>query len=408
MLKKLKIKFVLINMSIVTLILGLIFGFMYYSTCRNMEQESLRMMDNAFLAPGERPVPGSERTEDVRIPYFSVFMDREGKMTGLDGEFFDLTDQTNLDELLRETLDAPESRGELPEQGLRFEKREGPQGQHIIFADMTSEQSTLKHMIRTFLIVGCGAFLVFLAISILLAQWAVKPVEKAWQQQKQFVADASHELKTPLTVIATDAELIHAEDCPAEDVSRLSHSILLMTKQMRGLVEELLQLARVENESARKDFSPVCFSDMASTGAMQFEPLFFEKEIEFTYEVEPDITVNGLDTQLKQLVDILLDNALKYTASPLEGEPKAAVLSLKSISEKKCLLEVSSTGETMSEEQLEQIFKRFYRGDKARAMNQSYGLGLSIAESIVQNHKGRIRAESKEGINRFRAEIPVL
>lgn len=117
---------------------------------------------------------------------------------------------------------------------------------------MTNEESTLHNLIRTFFLFGIAAFLVFLGISIFLARWAVKPVQRAWDQQKQFVADASHELKTPLTVIMTDAELLHAPDCPEEDREPLSEGILTMSSQMSGLVENLLDLARIDNGSIKR------------------------------------------------------------------------------------------------------------------------------------------------------------
>lgn len=284
---------------------------------------------------------------------------------------------------------------------LRFLRSETPFGQRIVFADMSSEQSTLQNLTRTFSIIGSVAFLVLLGISILLARWAVKPVDLAWQQQKQFVADASHELKTPLTVIMTDTELLHAPDCPEADREPLSGSILTMSSQMRGLVENLLYLARIDNGSVKVEFSVVSFSDIVSETAMMFEPVFFENGLPLRYEIEPEIQLSGIPSHLKQLISILLDNAGKY-ATP-GGE---TVVKLRRSAHKRCLLEVSDQGEPIGREDLKNIFKRFYRADKARAMNHSYGLGLSIAQSVVEEHHGRIEAESEDGWNRFSVELP--
>ena len=291
--------------------------------------------------------------------------------------------------------------GVLKDYRLRFLRLETPMGPRIVFADMTSEQSTLNNLIRTFLMTGSAAFLVFLGISILLARWAVKPVDLAWQQQKQFVADASHELKTPLTVIQTSAELLHAPDCPEIDRKTLTDSILTMSCQMRGLVENLLDLARIDNGSVKEEYCTVSFSDILSDAVMMFEPIFFEKGLPLRYEVEPDIHVSGIPSHLKQLAGILLDNASKY-ASP-GGE---TFVKLSRSGHKRCLLEVSDQGEPINSEDLKNIFKRFYRADKARAMNHSYGLGLSIAQSITEEHRGKIWCESRDGYNRFYAEIP--
>ena len=400
MLKKLRLKFILINMTIVTMMLGGIFGFLYYSTGRNLERESMRMMDSVAMNPMQKKPP-DKPPRDVHLPYFSVMIDHAGKVEAVDSGFFDLSDREFLDELLETTFDKQTDTGVLEEYNLRFLLRELPMGQCIVFADMTSEQSTLRNMVRTFLMIGSAAFLIFLGISILLARWAVKPVDRAWQQQKQFVADASHELKTPLTVIMTDAELLHAPDCPEADRKPLSESILAMSVQMRGLVENLLDLARIDSESLKEETGTVSFSDVVSEAVMVYEPVFFEKGFPLRYEIEPGIQVNGIESHLKELLGILLDNAGKYTSSG--GE---IFVKLCRSAHKHCLLEVSNQGEPISEEDLKNIFKRFYRVDKARAMNHSYGLGLSIAQSIAEEHHGKIQAESDGGYNRFYVEIP--
>ncbi len=400
MLKKLRLKFILINMTIVTLMLGVIFGLMYYSTSHNLERESMRMMESIAINPMQLRPPNKPH-DDVRLPYFSVMINHAGEATEIGGGFFDMSDREFLRELLQVTFDAHTNTGVLKEYNLRFSLKELPMGQCIVFTDMTSEQSTLRNMVRTFLMIGSAAFLVFLGISILLARWAVKPVDRAWQQQKQFVADASHELKTPLTVIQTSAELLHAPDCPEEDREPLSGSILTMSSQMRGLVENLLDLARIDNGSVKEECSIVSFSDIVSDAAMMFEPVFFEKGLPLRYEIEPDIRVNGISAHLKQLIDILMDNAGKYSSPGGETFVK-----LSRGTHKRCLLEVSDQGEPISNEDLQNIFKRFYRADKARSMNHSYGLGLSIAQSIAEEHRGKIWADSGDGYNRFTVELP--
>ena len=400
MLKKLRIKFILINMTIVTIMLCVIFGLLYYSTGSNLERESMQMMGSIAMNPMQLGPP-NKPLGDVRLPYFSILVDRDGRAIETGGGFFDLSDKEQLNIILQAAYSANEESGVLKEYNLRFLRSETPRGQCIVFTDMTSEQSTLRNMIRTFLMIGSAAFLVFLGISILLARWAVKPVDRAWQQQKQFVADASHELKTPLTVIMTDAELLHAPDCPEADREPLLSSILTMSSQMRGLVENLLDLARIDNGSVKEEYCMVSFSDIVSEAAMMFEPVFFEKGLPLRYEIEPDIRANGIPSHLKQLISILLDNAGKY-ASP-GGE---TVVKLRRGTRKHFLLEVSNQGDPISDEDLKNLFKRFYRADKARAMNHSYGLGLSIAQSIAEEHHGRIWCESKEGYNRFYVEIP--
>ena len=402
MLKRLRLKFVLINMTIVIIMLGVIFALLYYSTSRNLERESLQMIETVAMNPMP-PSPSNKYHDEVRLPYFSVMINRAGEAVEIGGGFFDMSDKEYLRELLQVTYDTHLESGVLKEYNLRFSLRELPMGQLIVFADMTSEQSTLHNLIRTFLTLGGAAFIVFLGISILLARWAVKPVDRAWQQQKQFVADASHELKTPLTVIMTDAELLCAADCPEADRGTLTGSILTMSSQMRGLVENLLDLARIDNGSVKEEYITVSFSDIVSEAAMTFEPVFFEKGLPLRYEIQPDIQINGIPSHLKQLGGILLDNAGKYSAPG--GE---TIVKLGRGTHNHCLLEVSNQGDPIRDEDLKNLFKRFYRADKARAMNHSYGLGLSIAQSIAEEHHGKIWAVSEEGYNRFYVELTCM
>ena len=400
MLKKLRLKFIIIDMTIVTLMLGVIFGLLYFSTSRNLERESIRMMETVSGNPMQLR-PHDKPHGNVQLPYFSVMLDRSGRITEIGGGFFDMSDRELLEKLLNEALETNEKTGVLEKYNLRFSVRDRPRGKCVVFADMTSEQSTLRNMIRTFMFIGSAAFAAFLGISILLARWAVKPVDMAWRQQKQFVADASHELKTPLTVIMTDAELLRAPDCPETDREPLSDSILAMSSQMRGLVESLLDLARIDNGNVKKDFSVVSFSETVSDAVMLFEPVFFEKGLTLGSYIEPEIRINGVPSHLRQLVGILLDNAVKYSS---DGGDTCVKLSRST--HRRCILEVSDKGEPISDEDIHNIFKRFYRADKARTMNHSYGLGLSIAQSVAEEHGGRIRAESSGGYNRFFVELP--
>ena len=250
--------------------------------------------------------------------------------------------------------------------------------------------------------VGGISFVVFLGISFLLAKWAVSPVENAWNQQKQFVADASHELKTPLTVIMTTAEMLSNEPYEEEQRGQMAGNILTMSHQMRGLVESLLELARVDSGTFKATFSPVDFSALTSDAVLPFEPVFFEQGLGFESQIEENIGVSGSAAHLKQVIDIFLDNAVKY-ATP----GGSVVLTLRRIGNA-CLLAVSSPGATMSKEDLKNIFRQFYRMDKARTMDHGYGLGLSIAESIVKQHKGKIWAESEAGVNTFFVQLPVI
>lgn len=402
MLKRLRIKFVCINMAIVTIMICVILGLVLNFTRSDLENQSIRMMQSIAEMPAHLGRP-NELPEEIRLPYFSLHVGPKGELMATGGGYYDLSDQEFLNELIEISNASEQQTGVISEYNLRYFRSNSPRGQHLVFADISSELNTMNSLLRTCVIIGVLSFLAFLGISLLLARWAVKPVEKAWDQQKQFVADASHELKTPLTVITTNAELLLDPHCGENERSVFARNILTVSKQMRGLTESLLNLARADNAAAGMTFVETDLSRVVSSASLPFEAVFFETGLSFTSEIDPDIHVRGSEFHLRQVVDILLDNARKYSYQDTQ-----VCLTLRRTGRGQCVLSVSNRGDTISTKDLQNIFKRFYRVDTARSMNQSYGLGLSIAQTIVQTHKGKIWAESKDGVNTFRVLLPAL
>lgn len=400
MIRRLRGKFVVINMALVLAVLLAVFALVFDITRRDLEDESIRMLESVAEDPFRIFQPGDEYQE-VQIPYFVIQMNTSGKLMAVGG-YFDLTDEETLWELLEAAREDGRETGVLSEYGFRYCVGHSRFGECVVFADMSSERATLSGLVRTCLIIGAVSAGVFLVISFFLARWAVRPVERAWEQQRQFVADASHELKTPLTVIMTNAELLSSPTADGEAKARYAGNILAMSRQMRGLVQGLLELARVENGAVKRSMGPVDLTALTVEAVLPFEPMFFEHGLELVTEAAPGIFVRGSGEHLRQVLEVLLDNALKYSSSPgrvtvtLRRQGRHAVL------------EVASPGENMSREELTDIFKRFYRADRARQMNSSYGLGLPIAAGIVEEHGGRIWARSEGGVNTFFVELAAI
>ena len=398
MIKKLRIKFVLVIMAIVMVLLGCILGVVIHFTGQGMEMQSISMMRRIAASPFQQGSLGKP-SEEVRLPFFTVQISSRGELIAASGGYFDLTDREYLQEIVNRALLSEQETGKLEEHDLRYLKVVSPRGFTIVFSDTTTESSTLKHLFYSCLAIFFVAMVVFLGISILLSHWVIKPVATAWDQQRQFVADASHELKTPLSVIMANAELMQGEDLVEEDRITYSGNILSTTYQMRSLVENMLEMARVDNGTVKMNFDIVDFSQLVSDAALSFQLLYEEKGMGLRYAVPDGVQLYGSEQHLYQVMDVLLDNALKYST------PESMVSVDLISSGKNCLLSVASPGEPISKEDLKNIFKRFYRADKARAMNGSYGLGLSIAESIVESHKGKIWAESENGYNIFFVQL---
>lgn len=399
MIKKLRRKFIAITTGLLTVMLVVILAFMYHSTKSGMEESAYSRLQSAAAQLTPHIRPGSEERWDAR-GCFILRLSPEGELMAIGSDYYDLDDPDELLALLKQAGDTGESQGLLREQNLRFLRIEQGRATGYAFTDVSSEQETLTRLNFTCVMIMVAGALGFFAISVLLARWAVRPVEQAWEQQRQFVADASHELKTPLTVILTNAELLASEEYDEAGKEQFASSILTMSRQMRGLVEELLDQARVDNGRAQAEHQKLDYSKLVGDSVLPFEPVYFEAGRELCCQIEPGITVNGRPEHLRRVVEILLDNGCKYSA------PGGVVELRLQRQGRSSLLSVRSPGVTMTAQQCRDIFKRFYRMDSARTMNRSYGLGLSIAQGIVSQHRGKIWAQSQNGFNTFFVSLP--
>lgn len=401
MLRKLRIKFVCVNMLIAVMMLLVIFGLVYHFTSTNLENQSIGMMQSLAEDPFRIGAPG-ELMDDIQLPYFVLQLGRSGNLIAVGGGYYDLSDEEFLIEMIEASMASGERIGIIEEYNLRYYRVVNPMNQRIVFADISSERATLKSLMETCALTGLLSCAVFFGISLLLARWAVKPVDNAWRQQKQFVADASHELKTPLTVIMANAQMLEQPEYDESQRRQFVSSILAMSKQMRSLVENMLELARADSGQTRRDFKELDYSKLVADSILPFEPVFFEKDLKLETRVEQEIRLVGQEAQLKRLTEILLDNAGKYCLP--EG---TVTLTLQRQGRSHCLLIVSNPAPEMSREDCKNVFKRFYRADKARGRDGGYGLGLSIAESTVKGHGGKISCDYAGGIISFNITLPV-
>lgn len=397
MLNKLRLKFICAMMAVVLVMLCVILGLVLHFTRRQMDQTVINALQHAAGEPGFIPEPHEVPAE---LPYFVIRRDIWGNYLASGTVNLTRYDETELEEIYEAASRSRKRMGELKRYDLHYMRMSGPGGVRYVFVDVLSQRLAMDHMTRVSITVGVFSFALMLGISVILANWAVKPVEKAWQQQRQFVGDASHELKTPLTVIMTNAELLQSPEYAEEERRQFSDRILTMSHQMRGLVEGLLELARVDNGAVKTAFTQLDFSQLVNEGILPFEPMYFEKGLVLHSCIEDGIVITGSAAHLSQVLEILLDNAMKYSA------PNSEIRTELKRTGNHVLLTVENSGPPIEGAELENIFKRFYRADHARSRDGSYGLGLSIAKGIVSDHRGKIWAESRDGINRFCVWLP--
>ena len=269
---------------------------------------------------------------------------------------------------------------------------------HIIFLDYGREMNSF----RTFLFTSAGVELIGLAavllLLIVLSGRIVKPFAENYEKQKQFITDAGHELKTPLTIIDAYAEVLEMDIGENEWLQDIQHQ----TKRLAQLTNGLILLSRME-EQPQVEKIEFPLSDMVQETLETFQALAKTQNKTLSGQIEPMLSMTGDEKAIQQLLGILLDNAVKYS-----DEGGRIELSLKK-QKNAVQLSVFNTVEAISKEDLSHLFDRFYRADKSRNSGTGgYGLGLSIAASIVSSHKGKITASSPDGKSlRIAATFPL-
>ena len=299
---------------------------------------------------------------------------------------------------------AGEGSGTLTDLGLHYLKRTIGNTTYVAFAD-TANTDGWKPLALSLGIAALATLVVFFAISLALSNWALKPVREAWDSQRQFVADASHDLKTPLTVILANSSILlkHPDHTIAAE-SQWIESTQVEAQHMQGLVNEMLELAQVEaGEKASVVREQIDFSDLVDGETLLFDSMALERSCRYECEIEAGLNVTGNPQQLHKMVSTLVENAFKYV-----DENGAIVVTL-SRSGKNAQLSVRNSGSVISPEDLPHIFDRFYRTDKARTSGAGgFGLGLAIAREVARSHGGDITCTSSadQGTT-FTATLPM-
>ena len=407
MLNKLRWKFVLVNMLLVTLVLTIVFAAVLASSYHRLEMDSTQAMERVMRSGdtdfpkreigGGKP-PNEKEPRKMMTAAFYVELNGDNSVKEIFGEEVTVTDESALETIVSNALAQEKSSGIIRGENLRFLV----QGSRIAFADRTNEIESLTSLLETSALVGFFGLLAFFVISLFLARWALRPIEKAWKQQRQFVADASHELKTPLTVILANMGIVlsHREETVQSQIKWLEYT-QAEASRMKELVGSLLFLAQADDMQEALTLSEVNFSDVVWSSVLPFESVAFEQNKTLTSEIAENIVIQGDEDRLRRLTAILLDNAVKYS-----DEGGTITLRLQTAQDK-AVLTVHNTGAQIPAGQLSHIFERFYRVDSSRTRAQGgYGLGLSIAQSIVEAHHGKIGVQSGSQGTAFTVALP--
>ena len=350
------------------------------------------------LVIGKLTVTKEDLFSLLTTPLYAAELDTDGTLLC----FEDLRSTSPLDpsdmEPVLRTVSQREA-GSGSSGGFRYYKEEKPYGYFVVLAnnDLGFSKNVGRHLLRVSLSVSLPVLLFLFCISILLSRYAISPAVNALKRQKQFISDAGHELKTPLSTITVNAAVLASELGPNKYMDCIQYE----TQRMDVLVRQLLDVACLDDAEPVERREVFSLSEVVYQATLPFESLAFEQDIRYTTDIQENCSFCGDPERIRQVAGILLDNAFKYCRSG--GE-----VSLQLRQEGRHLvLEVYNTGPGIAPEDLPHIFERFYRCDKARTGNGSYGLGLAIARAAVEAAGGKISVESEYGHwSRFRVTLP--
>ena len=326
--------------------------------------------------------------------FYTVAISLDGKVLEIKNDPATVYSDNALEQMAKNIIEEGKSTGTLD--NLTFLKTDKNGYILVTFMDNTVVNESARSLFRYTLIFGGVALVVFFFLARFLAKKIVAPLEESYQKQRQFISDAGHELKTPVSVVSANAELLSRQIGDNQWLQNIQYE----NERMGMLVGQLLDLARTENVTPQME--RIDFSRLVAGETLPFESVAFEKELALSTAITSGIAVAGNGAQLKQLTSILLDNAIRH--SKPAGEVRLTLTGDHGIAE----LSVINTGDEIPTEHRDKIFERFYRMDPARSgEDKYYGLGLAIAKAIVAAHHGHIEVLCYNGLVEFRVNLPM-
>lgn len=397
MIRKLQRKLVMAAMLslllVLTVILGVVGTLNYHQIVADADSILALLQENDGSFPSgnlpETGMPKGNRRFSPELPYetrfFAVFLTADGDVLSVNTGKIAAVDTTTAIAYAKSAVSTGRERGFLGD--YRYTIYTAREETHIIFLDYGREMGTFRTFLFTSVGVSLAGLLAVLLLLLFFSGRIVKPFSENYEKQKQFITNAGHELKTPLTIIDADAEVLEMDIGENEWL----RDIQAQTKRLAQLTNSLVLLSRAE-ERPQTEWIEFPVSDLVEETVEAFQAPARTRHKTLTSHVQPMLSMQGDEKAIRELVSILLDNAIKYSND--EGRIELTLERQKNA----LRLSVFNTADAVSREHLSRLFDRFYRGDGSRnSQTGGYGLGLSIASAIVAAHKGRITAETPDG-----------
>ena len=385
MIKKLRKQIIATIMSVFSILLLIILVSIFISTKETLESSCWDKLESAIYKTYSNKSP---LVQDTSLPILVVTVDYKNNVKLLVNDIENLSTD-DIRELVHEVLTS-KSKSSIIDGHLRFLRKSiGISDIRVAIADIQTEQSLLRKQFWQLLIIGVISILTFGILSIVLSEKLTKPVQNTILSQKDFIANASHKLKTPLTVILSNSEMLLNMDENSDRADRYSRQRLNFihseSLRMKDLIEQLLQLAKLDSSTLPVHKEKLDFSFLVCNSILTYEPIIYDLGKNFDFNYIENITVLGNAESLRQVVDILIDNAIKYST------PETTIYVSLTAAKRNVQFTVESYGEPIGPGDMKRIFQKFYRIGTDSA---GYGLGLSIAQSIIEEHSGSIWAQT--------------
>ncbi|MBR3004018.1 MAG: GHKL domain-containing protein [Lachnospiraceae bacterium] len=419
MIKKLKKKFIIlatVSMLALMAVLILVMNLINYSTVVAESDKVIEVLPRSMepFDGDDHPIGPREDHDDdfwddddfprgmspevmYEARYFAAVVSSDGTIKDIDISRIISVDRTTAEEYVQKALSGSSNKGFIGQ--FRYMKMQDGDDTRIVFLDCGRRLEAFnKFMLISILIGVAGCVIVFL-VFLFAAGRIIRPISESYEKQKRFITDAGHEIKTPLTIIAANVDLLREDIGENESLDDISSQ----TKRLAGLTNDLVYLSKMEEadrQLVKVDF-PV--SDLISETAGSFQAVAASQKKDYRINVQPGLTMNAAPEEIERLASILIENAMKYSPEggnvtiDLQQQKKNIVLSVSNI-----------TGEEMSQKDLSHLFDRFYRTDKSRnSETGGHGIGLSIAQAITEAHGGRITAAvDNDSVFNITAVIP--
>lgn len=389
MIKRLNRKFLLISASSIFAVILVIFVMISLLNISSTNATLDELTDSLSLGDGrfsDMPLQRPDRFgPEVRFStrHFTVWFDRDEEPFLVDTEFIHAVDAAEAADYAQDVLDKGNDRGWYSH--YRYKVYDTSLGSAVVFVDGSSNLSSLYQSLGITLVVLISASLVILLLIALISKRVMKPVAESYEKQKQFITDANHELKTPLTLILTNLDIAQQELGENEWLE----DIRAEGQRMTGLVNQLVALSRMDEDARPVELRKLAFSELVSDTVSEFAPLIAQKQKQLQVQIDPGIICTGDEVLLRRVVSILMDNAAKYCDD-------GGTITVRLQKQRQVVLQVENTYAQVGNVPLNKLFDRFYRADKARTYTGSFGIGLSMAKSIAEKHHGQICAYQKD------------